>query len=143
MWLHCTSFSPFENILTDNDLHNSIDDPRLKDTLHKAFRSRLPEIMDHSQHASTTSSSSVGNIDQQAAAFLAGLDEWEKESEYQNHPTSNTCTTYELYDSTRLTNALVSMIHPVYNAGEQGSRAMKIWTESRRSKPIKFGKNAR
>lgn len=54
--------------------------------LHRAFRLRLPEVMDQSQHASATSSSagtgsSVGGVDQQAAAFLAGLDEWEKERE--------------------------------------------------------------
>jgi hypothetical protein len=41
--------------------------------------------MDHSQHASSTSSaghgSTIGNVDQQAEMFLAGLDEWEKERE--------------------------------------------------------------
>lgn len=64
----------------------SIDDPNLKEVLHRAFRLRLPEVMDQSQHASaaTTSGtgSGVGGVDQQAEAFLAGLDEWEKEREY-------------------------------------------------------------
>merc|ERR1711939_784406 len=65
-------------------LEESIDDAHLKEVLHRAFRLRLPEVMDQSQHASATSSSagtgsSVGGVDQQAAAFLAGLDEWEKE----------------------------------------------------------------
>ena len=63
----------------------SIDDPRLKEVLYKAFRARLPEIMDQSQHASQHSTSggkgtsSVGQVDQQAEMFLAGMDEWEKE----------------------------------------------------------------
>lgn len=59
-----------------------IDDPRLKEVLYKAFRSRLPEVMDQSQHASQSTAgggSGVGNVDQQAELFLAGMDEWEKE----------------------------------------------------------------
>lgn len=72
------------------DHRNSIDDPHLKEVLHRAFRLRLPEVMDQSQHASSASTaaststgtgSSIGGVDQQAAAFLAGLDEWEKERE--------------------------------------------------------------
>ena len=62
-----------------------IDDPRLKEVLYRAFRARLPEVMDQSQHASSSTSSAssgVGNVDQQAAMFLAGMDEWEKEREW-------------------------------------------------------------
>lgn len=63
----------------------SIDDSRLKDILFTAFKARLPEIMDQSQHASSASvsaSSGVGSVDQQAEQFLAGMDEWEKDREF-------------------------------------------------------------
>lgn len=70
---------------------HSIDDPRLKEVLYKAFRARLPEIMDQSQHASQHSTvggrkgtSGVGQVDQQAEMFLTGMDEWEKERESPN-----------------------------------------------------------
>lgn len=61
---------------------NSIDDPRLREVLSKAFQARLPEVMDQSQHASTATASAksgVGGVDQAASLFLAGMDEWEKE----------------------------------------------------------------
>lgn len=67
-----------------------IDDPRLKEVLYKAFRSRLPEVMDQSQHASQSTAgggSGVGNVDQQAELFLAGMDEWEKERKSGEHAT--------------------------------------------------------
>lgn len=73
-------FYIFLGLLTSSNIH-SIDDPNLKDILNKAFKARLAEVMDQSQHAST-SGNGVGNVDQSAAAFLAGLDEWEKECEY-------------------------------------------------------------
>lgn len=61
-----------------------IDDDRLKEVLHRAFKARLQEIMDQSQHASSataSASSGVGNVDMQAELFLQGMDEWEKERE--------------------------------------------------------------
>merc|ERR1711939_619918 len=91
-------------------LEESIEDPRLKEVLSKAFRARLPEVMDQSQHASSSASaatSGIGNVDQAAEAFLAGMDEWEKE---------------------------------LYAAGESGSRAMKAWGENRKAKmPTRYG----
>lgn len=56
-------------------LETSIDDPRLKATLHTAFRSRLPEVFDQSQHYTSSSTAE----DPQAAAFVAGMDDWERE----------------------------------------------------------------
>ena len=90
-------------ILLSASTHRTrIDDPRLKEVLYKAFRSRLPEVMDQSQHASQSTAgggSGVGNVDQQAELFLAGMDEWEKEREsgrqalvdcYNGHERSDT-----------------------------------------------------
>lgn len=95
--------------------------------------------MDHSQHASATANtgpgSSVGHIDQQAAAFLAGLDEWEKERECR-HSRFDRRVDSPAY-------ILIPGCRPVFNAGENGSRAMKVWTESKRNKHTKYGKSGR
>jgi hypothetical protein len=80
--------------------------------------------MDQSQHASTSTagaSSGVGNVDQQAEMFLAGMDEWEKERAY---------SLLLLFHVLLLNIAF----HAVFAAGEAGSKTMKNWTEARRAK---------
>lgn len=53
-----------------------IQDDKLKDIMHTAFKARLAEIFDHSQHDIGHSAGA-----QDAADFIAGLDDWEKERE--------------------------------------------------------------
>jgi hypothetical protein len=48
-----------------------IDDPKLRETLFIAFRARLPEVLDQSGH----------EAEGEAADFVGGLDEWERERE--------------------------------------------------------------
>jgi len=52
-------------------LEDTITDPKLKSTLHNAFKARLPEIFDQSQHGG-------GRLDA-GNDFVAGMDDWEKE----------------------------------------------------------------
>lgn len=73
----------------------SISDDNLKHVLYKTFRDRLEEVFDQAQHASSVPRSiaegaAVGGgnrpiaqqpMDDKAADFVAGMDEWEKERE--------------------------------------------------------------
>ena len=82
--------------------------------------------MDQSQHASQHSTSKgtsgVGQVDQQAEMFLAGMDEWEKER--------------KLPFRSFLQLQLKCSLSTVFAAGETGSRAMKTWTEAKKGKPM-------
>ena len=54
----------------------SIQDEKLKEAMHNAFRDRLAEVFDQSQHMGAPGSAAT---DAQAADFVAGLDDWERE----------------------------------------------------------------
>ena len=73
----------------------SIKDDKLLTVLHKTFRDRLAEVFDQAQHASSAPASmdgtktSVGQapMDETAADFVAGMDDWERECESALLPT--------------------------------------------------------
>lgn len=98
--------------------------------LYKTFRDRLEEVFDQAQHASSVPRSiaegaAVGGgnrpiaqqpMDDKAADFVAGMDEWEKERECLPYPPSDeTCT-----DSAA-----------VHTVAEQAAKATLVWSTRR------------
>lgn len=91
------TFVHFHHSPTHNDMHMHmiwyrINDDKLKEILHKAFKDRLAEVFDHAQHASSiplassmaragAGGANQAPVDHQAAEFMAGMDDWEKECE--------------------------------------------------------------
>lgn len=84
--------------------------------------------MDQSQHASQSTAgggSGVGNVDQQAELFLAGMDEWEKERECRGVACS--CQYYDaIADSQGGPSAVVTRLFSLRSGREglQGDEAM-------------------
>lgn len=95
------------------------EDLGLVKTLHGAFKGRLREIMDQSQHTSADSGGEAA-----AYEFCQSLDAWEREREF--------LSTFSSTGSPSVGSKLIPLT--VFTLGEAAAKEVKVWSQVKATK---------